>query len=440
MTYAHMRNRDTQHIWHPYTEITSFEAAEFPIVERAIGCVLYDIEGRELLDGISSWWCVNLGHSHPRLVKAIQDQAAQLQHVLLGGMSHPRAIELAERLARIAPAGLGHAMFASDGSCAVEAAIKIAMQYWTNLGQTGRTRLISLEGGYHGDSLGAVGAGYIDQFHRPFREALHPALQAASPYCNQCPHGCRPETCDLPCFDSMRALVRENHQHCCAVIVEPLCQAAAGMRIYPAQYLRRLRKLCDEYQLLLICDEIAVGFGRTGAMFACTKAGIAPDIMTLGKGMTGGMLPMSATLVTDAIYDTFRRRGDCARTFYHGHTFCGNPITSAAAVAAIDVFAEERIIDSLDEKSRQMDVGMRAVAQVLDLSPLRTLGMISAIEINPSAGGAGRARRIAGRACELGMFVRPLGGTIYLWPPLTVDPQTLDRMTGIFLQAAMQTK
>jgi adenosylmethionine-8-amino-7-oxononanoate aminotransferase len=445
MKYGEMRERDIEYLWHPYTEITSFEQSSFPIVESAQGCRLHEIDGRVLLDGISSWWCVNLGHSHPRLVRAIQAQAAKLQHTLLGGMSHPPAIQLAEQLARIVPAGLGHAMFASDGSCAVEAALKIALQYWTNQGEGHRTRFVTLQDGYHGDTLGAIGVGYIENYHGYLSPVLQPALRAISPHCNRCPLGLRPESCQVECFDaegldSMQSLIRRHHAECAAVIVEPLCQAAAGMRIYPELYLRRLRSLCTEYRLPLIIDEIAVGFGRTGAMFACEKAGIVPDIMTLGKGLTGGMLPMSATLVTDAIYDTFRAKDGHSRTFFHGHTFCGNPITSAVALAALETYHEEKIVERLPNAMLILEDGMRRVSSVLDGSPLRTLGMIAAVEITEAAGGEVRARRIAARAYELGLFIRPLNSTIYLWPPLNVDSPDLHSMVEIVERAAKETK
>ena len=451
--YSEMRRRDVACLWHPYTEITSFEKSAFPIVDRADGSRLHEIDGRVLLDGISSWWCVNLGHSHPRLVQAIQRQAAKLQHTLLGGMSHPAAIELAERLQRIAPGGLSHAMFASDGSCAVEAALKIALQYWTNQGEQHRTRFISLEDGYHGDTLGTIGVGYIENFHRPFLPALQPALRAISPYCNRCPLGLRPESCHAECFDatapdsmgfvSMEKLVRAHHAECAAVIAEPLCQAAAGMRIYPALYLQRLRALCTEYRIPLIVDEVAVGFGRTGAMFACEKAGIVPDILTIGKGLTGGLLPMSAALVSDQIYDTFRAdpsaNGGRSRTFFHGHTFCGNPITSALAVAALDVYEEEKIIERLPEPMHILEDGMQRLSELLRDSPLRTLGMIAAVEITDAAGGALRARRIAARAYELGLFIRPLNSTIYLWPPLNTPLAELHSMLDILQRTATDT-
>ncbi len=439
MNASELRQRDIRYLWHPYTEITAFEASQFPIVDRANRCSLFDIEGRELLDGISSWWCVNLGHSHPRLVRAIQEQAQHLQHTLLGGMSHPKAIALAERLARLAPGGLGHVLFASDGTSAIEAALKIALQYWVNLGESGRTSFIALEGGYHGDSLGAVGVGYVEAFHRPFAPVIRPAFRAPSPHCNQCPFGLKPERCSIECFEPMAKLIGDHHRECAAVIVEPLCQAAGGMRIYPEEYLRRLRAACSEHGLLLIADEIAVGLGRTGAVFACERAGIAPDLMTLGKGLTGGLLPMSATLATDAVYDAFRADGERTRTFFHGHTFCGNPITSALALAALEVYEEERVLEKLPPRARQLDGGMRRVAEALHGSPVRSLGMISAVELDEKAGGAARAKRIARRAVELGLFIRPLGDTIYLWPPLICSEDELGRMLELLERAVAET-
>ena len=440
MNVEELRRLDVRHLWHPYTEITSFERSAFPVVDRASGSTFRTVDGRELLDGISSWWCANLGHGQPRIVEAIREQAGRLQHALLGGMSHPPAIALAERLSEIAPGPLGHAMFAADGSLAVEAALKIALQYRANRGEAGRTRFIALEDGYHGDTLGAVGVGWVETFHAPYADAVRPALRAPSPRCNRCPAGKAPESCSTECFAPMAELVAERGRECTAVIVEPLCQAAGGMRIYPEEYLRKLRAACDGAGLLLIADEIAVGFGRTGALFACGRAGIVPDLLTLGKGLTGGALPMSATLATDAVYDTFRAAPDGRpRTFFHGTTFCGNPITAAAALAALDVYRDERVVERLPERIERLAAGMAPVARALGDSPLRTLGMIAAIEIRDGEGGAARAKRVVARAFELGLFARPLGETLYLWPPLTASPEEIDAMTGILLRAAAET-
>jgi adenosylmethionine-8-amino-7-oxononanoate aminotransferase len=434
-----LRRRAVRAVWHPYTEITAFEASRFPVIERAEGCSLFDVEGRELLDGIASWWCVNLGHGHPRIVEAIRRQAARLQHVLLGGVSHPRAIELGERLGEVAPAGLGHAMFAADGSVAVEAALKIALQYWSNRGEPERTDFVALESGYHGDTLGAIGVGYVDAFHAPFRSAVRPALRAASPHCNRCPAGKVPGSCRVECFASLEAIVEEHHRTCAAVVVEPLVQAAAGMRIYPAEYLRRLRALCTRRGLLLVADEVATGFGRTGAMFACGAAGVVPDVLVMGKGLTGGTLPMSATLVSDAVYDTFRAARGRARTFFHGTTFCGNPITAAAALAALDVYRDERVVEGVAVRAALLARGMARVARRLGCAPLRSVGLVAAVEVPDAAGGSVRARAVTERALELGLFVRPLGPVVYLWPALNAPHDVLRAMLERLEQAAWET-
>ncbi len=436
-----LRQLDIKHLWHPCTDINSLEKMEFPVIERASGVYLYQVGGRPLLDGIASWWCVNLGHGHPKLVKAIQDQAAELQHVILGGMSHPNAIALAEQLARITPGELSHSFFCSDGSSAVESALKISVQYWANIGQENRSRFVGLEDGYHGDTLGAMGIGYIDAFHRDYRDVVRPAYRALSPHCAQCPFGKEPESCDIECFSSMEAIVGEHHNEIAAIIVEPLCQAAAGVHIYPEEYLRRLRRLCDEYGQILIADEIAVGFGRSGTMFACQRAGITPDIMTVGKGLTGGYMPLSAVIATSRIYDSFRNSDNDGRdnTFNHSHTFGGNPIITALALAAIKVYEEEHILEKCRPRICQLEDGLHRLGDMLDGSKVRAMGMVAVVEVNDASGGAGRAARIGERAYQLGLFLRPRGRAVYLWPPLTITEPELGQMLSILDKSIEQT-
>ncbi|MDO8490794.1 MAG: adenosylmethionine--8-amino-7-oxononanoate transaminase [Dehalococcoidia bacterium] len=439
--YGELHDRDIKYLWHPCTDISSFERTQFPIIESARGVYLYEVGGRPLLDGIASWWCVNLGHGHPRLIEAIQKQASVLQHSILGGMSHPNAIALAERLAQITPGHLGHAFFASDGASAVEAALKIAVQFWANAGEKHRTRFVGLEEGYHGDTLGAMGVGYVEAFHKDFLEVIRPAHRALSPHCARCPCARRPETCDVECFDSMEKIVQANHREIAAVIVEPLCQGAAGVRIYPEEYLRRLRSLCNQYGLILIADEIAVGFGRTGHMFACGRAGIVPDIMTLGKGMTGGHLPLSAVVTNDTIYNSFRNGADGKdRTFYHSHTFGGNPIATGLALAAIDVYEEEHVLEKCQPRIIQLDRGMRELGLLLNGSPVRAMGMMAVVEINEAGGGAERASRIARQAYGMGLFIRPRGAAVYLWPPLVSTESELGQMLSILRESITRTK
>ncbi len=430
-----LHKTDLTHLWHPFTDINSLQAGDWPIIERAEGVCLHDTDGREYLDGISSWWCVNLGHRHPRLLAAARAQLDVLDQSILGGMSHPNAIRLAERLASVTPDGLVRTFFASDGASAVEAALKIALQYWANLGRPERHRFVSLVDGYHGDTLGAVGVGYVEAFHRSFRPAVIRSLEAASPHCFHCPHGLAPADCGVACFASMERIVRESHEQLAAVIIEPICQGAAGMRIYPPEYLRRLRRLCDECDVLLIADEIAVGFGRTGTLFACEHAGISPDILCLGKAMTGGLLPLSATVATERIYDAFRSPPGEDRTFYHGHTTCGSPITAAVALAVLDVFEEEDILNRVRPAMEALADGIARLANLPCVHRTASLGMMSAVEIAESAGGASLARRAAAKALEAGLFIRPLGGVLYLWPPLTTTVEQVERMVDLMAKA-----
>jgi adenosylmethionine-8-amino-7-oxononanoate aminotransferase len=440
MTVDELRQLDIKYLWHPCTDINTFEQMPFPIIETAKGAYLYEIGGRPLLDGIASWWCVNLGHSHPRLIEAIQKQSSKLQHTILGGMSHPNAIKLAEQLAHVTPGGLQHSFFASDGASAVEAALKMAVQYWANIGEKGRSRFVGLEEGYHGDTLGAMGVGYVESFHRSYQDVVRPAYRAISPHCLQCPRDKTPETCDIECFDSMVNILKAHHREIAAVIVEPLCQAAAGIRIYPEEYLRRLHELCDQYHLILIADEIAVGFGRTGSMFACERAGIVPDIMTVGKGLTGGYMPLSAAIASDRIYDSFRNKNDGRdRTFWHSHTFGGNPIITGLALAAIDVYETEHVLEKCQPRTKQLADGMAEIGALLNGSRSRAMGMMGVVEVCDACGGVRRASHIVRKAYELGLFLRPRGRAVYLWPPLTVTEVELDRMIGIIKQSIQMT-
>lgn len=436
-----LRELDIKYLFHPCTDINNLEQLPFPIIDTARGVYLYETGGRALLDGIASWWCVNLGHNHPKLVAAIQRQAGTLQHAILGGMSHPNAIKLAERLAQITPGDLTHSFFASDGASSVEAALKISVQFWANTGEKGRSNFVGLEEGYHGDTLGAMGVGYVEAFHRDYKDVVRPAYHATSPHCLQCPRGKEPETCDIECFDSMESILKTHHRDIAAVIVEPLCQAAAGIRIYPEEYLRRLRQLCDRYGLILIADEIAVGFGRTGVMFACERAGIVPDIMTVGKGITGGYMPLSAAVVNNKIYNSFRNKGDGKdRTFNHSHTFGGNPIITGLALAAIDVYQDERVLEKCQPRISQLERGIGELGMLLNGSKSRAMGMMGVVEINDISGGAGRAVRIVRKAYELGLFLRPRASAIYLWPPLVITEDELDRMLSILREAVKQTQ
>ncbi|MCH7959004.1 MAG: adenosylmethionine--8-amino-7-oxononanoate transaminase [Candidatus Hydrogenedentes bacterium] len=430
-----LRELDLRHLWHPYTDANYFEQSPYTSFDRAEGVYLYRPDGTPVLDGIASWWAVALGHSHPAVIEAIREQAGILQHSILGNLSHPLAVRLAARLAEITPEGLNRAYFACDGASATESAMKMAIQYWANIGKPEKHRFVSLQDGYHGDTLGAVGVGFVPEFHRHFDKAVVHSYVADSPHCTCCPYEKEEDHCALTAFESMRSLVEEHHSEIAAVILEPLCQGAAGIRIYPAEYLRRARALCDEYDLILIADEIAVGFWRTGKLFACETAGIVPDILCLGKALTAGYLPMSVAITTDRIFEAFRSDDEHDRTFYDGHTFCGNPITAAAALAAIDIYAGPEIPENVLTLIPILKEGFAEIGEIRGVEYQKTLGMIGMCGFTRESGGSEFARKAARIAMERGLFIRPLGDVLYLWPPLVTTPEQLHEMLAHFRDA-----
>ena len=423
------RETDLQHLWHPYTNIDKFSQTDFPIIHSASGVRLKDVADREYLDGISSWWCVNLGHNHPHIVNSVVQQAYRLQHSITGGMSHTGVIKLSEMLSRLAPGNLNRVYYASDGASGVEAALRISIQYWWNLARPEKKNIISLSGAYHGDTFGTIGLGFLEQFHKPVEHVVKRSVQAPAPHCFHCPVW---DNCSLQCFSGMEDLLREKAETTAAVIIEPVCLGAAGIRIYPAKYVTRLRKLCTELNVLLILDEIAVGFGRTGKMFASDLAEIQADLMVVGKSLTGGYLPMSAVITTSEVFDSFRSTSYLDRTFYHGHTFSGNPLAAAAAVAALEVFERENVIDQSRLPASMLETAFREFSDVPGVHRTTTLGCMSSLEIAEEAGGSGAAAEMAVMALEMGLIIRPLGPVIYLWPPLVTVESDMEQMLTIF--------
>lgn len=425
-TPEHVRYQmlDRQSLWHPYTRFSALEAQPLPVITHGEGVFLYDDGGRKYLDAISSWWACNLGHGHPRIIEAIIRQTRELQHSILGNLSHPRAIELAARITGLFP-DERRVLFASDGSCAVEAALKVALQYWHNLGQSGKNKFVALDFAYHGDTLGAVSVGYLAHFHKPFKSALFPVFQAPSPCCGTCAFHESESVCLRECFDTMRLIVREHAHELAAVIVEPMCQGSGGMRFQHPDYLRMLATLCQEEGVLLIADEIAVGMGRTGKLLACEHAEIWPDIVCLGKSLSSGYLPISATVVRAPIYETFRDRPE-DHTFYHGHTFAGNPIAAAAAIETLKVYEEEGIVSQSAAMARIMAEELSPLASLPSVRNVRSLGMIGVVELDDTKGiGTRRAVQVRDRLRANGILLRPLGSVIYVMPPLVIPEPVL---------------
>jgi len=406
---------------------------DFPVITHGKGVYLYDADGNRWLDAVSSWWGCALGHNHPRIVSASNRQSKKLQHSILGNLSHPPAIELAERLVKLFPDRKRRVMFASDGASAVEAALKISLQYWHNIGNPERNRFVSLENAYHGDTLGAVSVGKIESFHRQYDPLLFPVFRAESPCCGTCIHGKKPETCKVECFASMAKIFQKHSADLAAVIVEPLCQGAAGMRIYSPRYLRKLSDLCERYKVLLIADEIAVGYGRTVKMFAFEHAGINPDIVCTGKAMSAGYLPISATIVKQKIFETFND-SQVDRTFYHGHTFTGNPIACAAAVETLKVYKEENIVAMAAATGKLLAKEMSKLRGLPDVLDVRCLGMIGAVEFGGPAGSQ-LAQSIRKELMKNKILIRPLGNVVYLMPPLVTPRRVLEKIISLLGKA-----
>src|SRR5216683_1517433 len=334
------------HLWHPFTQ----EGVDPPplSIRRAKGVFIETQDGRQILDAISSWW-VNLhGHSHPAIAEVVAEQAARLEHVLFAGFSHEPAEELASRLGKIVPEPLRHIFFSDDGSTAVEVALKLAVQYWRNCGQPGKYRIIALENAYHGDTVGAMSVSDDSPFTSAFESLRLPVLRVHSAYCAHCPVGLKRATCHIECLGKLEQLLADRGHEIAAVIVEPLLQGAGGMIVHPEEFLSGIRSITAAHDVLLIADEVLTGFGRTGRMFACERAGVAPDLMCVAKGLTGGFLPLAATLTNDRVYDAFTGGGR-ARAFFHGHSYTANPIACAAANANLYIFDTEPVFESIAE-------------------------------------------------------------------------------------------
>ena len=407
---------DHQHVWHPYTLLSTLDTDPMPVITRGEGIFLFDQNETKYVDAISSWWCCALGHSHPRMIAAIQRQVAELQHSILANMTHLPAIELAAKLATLMPTPDRHVMFASDGSSAVEAALKIALQYWHNIGRTGRSKFVALDGGYHGDTLGAVSVGYTEKFHKPFGASLLSSAITTS--------------AQKDGFASMAAILEAHSEELAAVIVEPLCQCAAGMKMYPDSYLSQLAKLCQQKDVLLIVDEVATGFGRTGKMFAFQHANVDPDIVCVGKALSAGYQPISATIVKDKIYETFTD-WPVDHSFYHGHTFCGNPIAAATALAALKIYVSEHLPKKAKAMEAFFEETLIPLSELRQVQEVRCFGAIAAVELRS----ANMAQQVRWQLLEQRIIIRPLGNVVYLMPPLNIGQLDLEWLVHRFTEA-----
>jgi adenosylmethionine---8-amino-7-oxononanoate aminotransferase len=416
VTSADLVQLDRDHLWHPFTQQQAWVEEEPLMIESGEGCYLIDTEGRRYIDGVSSLWCNVHGHRHAGIDAAIQAQLAKVAHTTMLGLSHGAAAELAARLVEIAPAGLSRVFYSDSGSTATEIALKMAFQYQQQRGgqHIRRTSFVHLRDAYHGDTIGSVSVGGIDLFHAAYRPLLFDGHTA--------------EPGDAGDLERILSL---HEEEIAAVIVEPLVQGAAGIIVHPPGYLRAVRELCDAYGVLLICDEVATGFGRTGTMFACEQEGVSPDLLCLAKGLTGGYMPLAATLATERIYEGFLGTPEEQRTFFHGHTFTGNPLGCVAALANLDAFEEERTIERLQPKIALLGELLGRIAEMPGVVEVRNRGFMVGIDLGEHDPTARVGHRVALEARRRGAIIRPLGETIVLMPPLAISEDDLHRLLEI---------
>ena len=424
--------RDLAVLWHPCTQMKDHEWLPMIPIRRGEGIWLEDFDGRRYLDAISSWWVNLFGHANPRINAAVRDQLAKLEHVILAGFTHEPALALAERLAELTPAGLDRVFYADNGSAAVEVALKMSYHYWRNSGRSGKTRFVTLSNSYHGETLGALAVGDVALYKETYAPLLMQVLTAPSPDCYLREAGESWEDHSRRCFAEMEALLARHADETCAVIVEPLVQCAGSMRMYHPVYLSLLREACDRHGVHLIADEIAVGFGRTGTLFACEQAGITPDFLCLSKGLTGGYLPLSAVLTREPVYQAFYDDYQTLRAFLHSHSYTGNPLACRAALATLDIFAQDDVLVANRRLAQAMAEAAAPLADHPHVGEVRQTGMILAIEMvrdrssrTPYAWQERRGLRVYRHALEHGALLRPLGNVIYFMPPYVITPEQI---------------
>ncbi|WP_330665121.1 adenosylmethionine--8-amino-7-oxononanoate transaminase [Tepidibacter sp.] len=433
-----LQKKDLKYIWHPCSQMKDYETFDPIVIKRGEGVFLEDMNGKKYIDAVSSWWVNLFGHSNKRINEALYNQANKLEHVMLANFSHEPAIELAEKIVDATPDGLNKIFFGDNGSSAVEIALKLSFQYHQQIGKNKKTKFVKISDAYHGETLGALSVCDVDLYNKVFNPLLLDVIKVQGPDCYRCPYGLHRENCKAECFENMENTIDKQHEEISAIIIEPMVQGAAGMKIYSAEYLKKLRKLCDEYDVNLIADEVAVGFGRTGKMFACEHANISPDIMCLSKGLTAGYMPLALTLMTDKIYNAFYDDYSKLKAFLHSHSYSGNALGCSVAVETLNIFKDEKIIEKNIIKSNLL---REKVENILDELPhigeYRQLGMIGAIELvknkETKEGFDWKSRvgyQIYKIALKKGVLLRPLGNVIYFMPPYVISDKEMDLMVN----------
>lgn len=442
-----LQEKDLKYIWHPCSQMKDYEELPSIVIKNGKGIYLYDDTGKEYIDIISSWWCNLLGHCNPKINSAIKDQLDSLEHVIFANFTHEPAIKLCEELSEIVPRGLTKFNFSDNGSASVECALKMSFQYQQQSGHSEKKKFMCLANGYHGETIGALSVGSMDLYTEIYKPMLMDAIHIEAPDCYRCKYEQNRENCSCQCFKSAEEAFEKYGESTCAIIIEPIVQGSAGMRIYPALYLKKLRKLCDEYGVILIADEIATGFGRTGRMFAFNHAEVSPDIMCVSKGLTGGYMPMAITITTDEIYNAFYDDYNKGKAFMHSHTYSGNPLGCSAALAVQKILKDDNILEGATTTSKYLKSKLRdSLIEHSNIGEIRSIGLINAIELvedkNTKSGFDSKLRvgyEIYKEALKNGLILRPLGNVLYFNPPLNINNNEIDKAIEICSNAIFKT-
>lgn len=436
--------KDLKYIWHPCSQMKDYEELPPIVVDHGEGMYLYDIDGNRYVDVVSSWWCNLLGHCNPRINEAVKKQIDTLEHVIFANFTHKTAITLCEKLMKVLPEGLCKFNFTDNGSSAIEAAMKVSFQYHQQTGNPQKTRFMALTDAYHGETIGALSVGACDLYTELYKPILMDVVRIQGPDCYMC--NSERETCTCACIKHAEEMFAKYGNETAALLVEPLLQGSAGMKIYPPLYLKKLRGLCDKYNVHLIADEIATGYGRTGKMFACNHAGISPDIMCLSKGLTGGYMPMAIFVTTQKIYDAFYADYNEGKAFMHSHTYSGNPLACSAAIEVLNILEDESIIEKANEKAEYFNQIIKEKFLSLEnVGEVRTIGLINAIELvkdkntkEPFDSKLRLGYQIYKKALKKGVLLRPLGNVIYFNPPLIISKEDMDFVTDVALDCTKE--
>ena len=445
-TPSQLTKWDQQYVWHPFSQMQEWEQEEPLIIEKAKGAYVYDIHGKKYLDGTSSIW-VNLhGHRHPTIDKAIRAQLGKVAHSTLLGAASPPSIVLAKELIKLAPKGLARVFYSDDGSTAVEVALKMAIQYWQQQSPPAKKKkkFVRLDLAYHGDTAGSMSVGGVTLFHERFKPLLVHTISIDAPYCYRCPLKVEYPSCQLACLDPLEKVLASQHKEIAGVIIEPMVQAVAGMIKQPPGYVTRVRDLCTTYNVLMIADEVATGFGRTGNMFACNHEKVTPDLMAVAKGLTGGYLPLAATLTTEKIYQAFLGDYDEFKTFFHGHSYTGNALGCAAALANLEIFRTEKTLAKVRTNSRLLQQLLKPLRTLPMVGDIRQTGMMVGIELvknketrEPIPLTARVGHQVAMKCRNHGLLIRPIGNIVVLMPPLNSSVKELRLMASVLYRSLL---